>query len=78
MNSFLEWGATLVSLAGAWLTASSSQRSRKLGFGAFLVSNVMWAVWGATMGVWGLVTMQVLFLGTSVRGLISNRAAPKE
>jgi hypothetical protein len=73
VNFFLEWGATLIALVGAWLTASTKQRSRKIGFCAFLISNTLWAIWGSMSGVWGLVTMQVLFLGASIRGIISNR-----
>ena len=42
----LQWPAMTASVAAAWLVASSRERRRKWGFWCFLLSNVLWALWG--------------------------------
>ncbi len=42
----LQWPAMVVTVAAAWLVASQSESKRSLGFWVFLVSNVLWIVWG--------------------------------
>ena len=42
----VQWPAMVVTVWAAWLVASSLKRRRQLGFWIFLLSNVLWVVWG--------------------------------
>ena len=44
--SLLQWPAMLITLVAAWLVAAQSKRKRSWGFWWFVVSNVLWVIWG--------------------------------
>lgn len=56
----------------AWLVASTSRRRRLAGFGCFLASNVLWAVWGWHDQAWALLGLQVFLTLENLRGLRNN------
>lgn len=68
----LQWPAMAASLAAAWLVASSAERRRAYGFWVFLLSNVLWVVWGVYTGGWALVALQVGLAAMNIRGLKKN------
>ena len=68
----LQWPSMVVTVAAAWLVASRSRRKRTLGFWAFLVSNVMWAVWGWHTSAYALIVLQVCLAFMNVRGVYRN------
>lgn len=73
--SFLQWPAMLVTIAAAWLTGSLSKHRRKFGFWVFLLSNVLWVVWGYYAHAWALIVLQLFLAGTNIRGAKKNEPA---
>jgi hypothetical protein len=65
----LQWPAMAVTLAAAWLVASSSKAKRNWGFWCFVASNVLWTAWGWHAGAWALIVLQVGLLALNLRGI---------
>ena len=59
-------------LGSTWLVASTRKRLRLAGFYAFLVSNVLWVVWGWHDDAWALVALQVGLAALNIRGATKN------
>ena len=70
----VQWPAMVASVAAAWLVASSQERRRKWGFWCFLLSNVLWAVWGWHDRAWALIALQACLAAMNVRGVAKNPA----
>jgi len=68
----LQWLAMVVTVFAAWLIASQSRRRRVAGFWCFLVSNVMWMVWGWHANAYALVALQVALAFLNFRGVYKN------
>lgn len=68
----LQWPAMVASLAAAWLVASSAERRRAVGFWVFLLSNLLWVVWGVSTQGWALVGLQIGLAAMNIRGLKKN------
>lgn len=68
----LQWPAMLVTVAAAWLVGSTRPRKRAVGFWLFLLSNVLWVVWGLHTQAWALITLQVFLAAFNVRGAFKN------
>ena len=64
----IQWPAMAVTLAAAWLVASSSKTKRNWGFWCFIASNVLWIAWGWHAGAWALIVLQVGLLFLNLRG----------
>lgn len=64
----MEWAGAATGLAGAALLALHVEASG-WGFVFFLASNVAWMGFGILTRAWGLVTMQLGFMATSVTGI---------
>ena len=73
----LQWPAMLVTLVAAWLVASTKKGHRKVGFWVFLLSNVLWIVWGANAQSWALVALQIGLMAMNIRGAVKSNAADK-
>ena len=58
----------LVTVAAAWFVASRSRARRKIGLWLFLVSNVLWVLWGLSARADALVALQVCLALMNVRG----------
>lgn len=71
--NFLQWPAMVATLISAWLVASQSKQKRNLGFWSFIVSNILWVLWGWHDGAYALIVMQVGLLILNVRGAIKNK-----
>jgi len=72
MNSLLDlmqWPAMLASLLAAWLTAYPDKRKRNLGFWTYLLSNILWVVWGWHEGAYAVAVMQIGLAALSIRGV---------
>ena len=52
----------------AWLVASTSEHRRNIGFGVFLLSNLLWVVWGIYSSSYALVVLQVALAALNIRG----------
>lgn len=71
---WIQWPAMLATTGGAWLTGSRVARRRAIGFWVFLLSNVLWAVWGWTASAPATVVLQVLLAALNLRGAGKNDA----
>ena len=71
----LQWPAMAASLLAAWLVGSQRASRRLAGFIVFLVSNVMWVVWGWHDEAWALIVLNCCLAATNVRGIVKNDAA---
>lgn len=68
----LQWPAMLATLVAAWLVASQHRRARVWGFGWFVLSNLLWVVWGWSTHAWALIVLQVSLFALNLRGLRKN------
>lgn len=74
--NFLQWPAMAVTLLAAWLVASQRRRRRSAGFWVFILSNVLWAVWGWHDRAYSLIALQVGLFLLNVRGAKKNEPEP--
>jgi hypothetical protein len=68
----LQWPAMVVTVAAAYLVASRSPHKRAVGFWCFLLSNVLWVVWGIHDRAWALVGLQFCLAALNIRGVYKN------
>ena len=71
---WLQWPAMLVTIAAAWLAASSARHRREWGFRTFFASNLLWIAWGWHDGAWALVALQFALAAMNIRGMKRNDA----
>ena len=62
----------LVTVLAAWFVASAQRKRREVGFWLFLVSNVLWTVWGFNAQAYALVIMQLCLAFMNIRGWRKN------
>ena len=58
----------VTTLAAAWLVASQSRRRRNWGFWCFIVSNVLWVIWGWHAQAYALIALQMGLFVLNLRG----------
>ena len=75
MLDALQWPAMAATLVAAWLVASQSKRKRSLGFWCFILSNVLWVVWGWHDRAWALIALQAGLFALNLRGARKNEPA---
>ena len=71
----IEWIGALVGIAGTALLSSkeASKRSIRLtAFSLYLLSNACVIVTAWPSHLWGLVAMQIVYTGFSLRGIYNN------
>jgi hypothetical protein len=73
---WLQWPAMLATVLAAWLVASNAKTRRNIGFWVFLVSNVLWAVWGWHDGAYALIALQVALAALNIRGVFKTDPKP--
>ena len=71
-SDLIQWPAMAVTVLAAYLTASTRKFRRHLGFWCFLLSNVLWVVWGWHAEAWALITLQVCLAFMNIRGARNN------
>lgn len=64
----VQWPAMVVTVVASWLVASNHEGQRNAGFWVFLLSNVLWIVWGLYSGAVALVVLQVCLAVMNIRG----------
>jgi hypothetical protein len=69
MESLIQWPAMIASVVAAWLVASTNERRRSWGFWIFLLSNVLWVVWGIHDSAYALILLQVALAAMNIRGV---------
>jgi len=60
----------LVTVGASWYVGSTRKGRRKLGFWLFLLSNLMWSVWGLGAHAYALIALQLFLVVMNVRGLL--------
>lgn len=70
--NLLQWPAMVVTLAGAWLVASSQEGRRRWGFYVYILSNVLWCAWAWHTSAWALIALQVGLFAMNLRGADRN------
>ncbi|MCK9246898.1 MAG: hypothetical protein M0P11_08110 [Anaerolineaceae bacterium] len=71
----LQWPAMLSTLIAAWLVGSQTKRERSWGFYWFIVSNLLWAVWGWHAHAYALIILQAGLFAVNLRGRKKNQPA---
>ena len=64
----IQWPAMIVTVAASWYVASNSKGRRNFGFWLFLVSNILWVVWGIYAHAYALIVLQVCLAIMNIRG----------
>ena len=64
----------VVTVFAAWLIASQRKFKRNWAFWLFLLSNVLWIIWGAYDRAYALIFLQVCLAFLNIRGAIKNSA----
>ena len=72
---FLQWPAMLVTLFAAYLIGSKRAERRVFGFSMFILSNVLWTVWGIHDEAWALIALQAALMVTNIRGIFKNESS---
>ena len=65
----LQWPAMAASLVAAYLVASHGTGKRNTGFWIFLLSNVLWVIWGWHTDSYALIALQVGLAALNFRGV---------
>ncbi len=68
MSALMQWPAMVATVAASWLVASSGRRYRHWGFWLFLLSNVLWVLWGWHVHAWALIVLQFCLAAMNIRG----------
>jgi hypothetical protein len=69
---FIQWPAMILTAAASWLVGSQIKTKRSFGFWIFLLSNVLWLVWGWHAGAFALMILQVFLAAINIRGAQKN------
>ena len=59
----------VASFVAAYLVASTDDTKRKWGFWVFLLSNVLWVIWGISDHAYAVIVLQVLLALLNIRGV---------
>ena len=69
----IQWPAMLVTVIAAWLVASQRKLKRNWGFWLFLLSNLLWIVWGLHDRAYALIFLQICLAFLNIRGTQKTR-----
>jgi hypothetical protein len=72
-----QWPAMLITVIAAWFVASTQPRRRRMGFWLYLVSNVLWVMWGLHTNAYALILLQVCLASMNIRGERKAAHAPQ-
>ena len=70
--NLIQWPAMLVTVVSAWLVASQAKRKREIGFWCFLLSNILWVIWGLHDHAYALIALQIALAVLNIRGAYKN------
>ncbi len=71
----IQWPAMVVTVIAAWLVASQKKLKRNWGFWLFLLSNVLWIIWGLRVRAYALIVLQVCLALLNIRGTTKNASS---
>jgi len=70
---WIQWPAMVITVIAAWMIGSQRKFKRNWGFWLFLLSNVLWVIWGVGDGAYALIVLQVALAGLNIRGAVKNQ-----
>lgn len=70
--NWLQWPAMLVTVVAAWLIGSCRTQRRVTGFVCFIVSNILWVLWGLHSQAYALIVLQFCLFAMNLRGFRKN------
>jgi hypothetical protein len=70
----LQWPAMAVTLYASFLVGSKRAGRRIFGFSMFILSNVLWVIWGLHDGAWALIALQAGLAAMNLRGIVRNES----
>jgi hypothetical protein len=70
----LQWVAMAVTVLASWLVASTHKTRRETGFWIFLLSNILWIVWGWHDGAFALIALQLALAAMNIRGVLKTES----
>jgi hypothetical protein len=68
----MQWPAMIVTVIAAWLIGSLKKARREIGFWCFLLSNVLWIIWGWHANAYALIVLQIALAVLNIRGVRKN------
>jgi hypothetical protein len=68
----IQWPAMLATILASWLVGSQRKHHRKWGFWVFLLSNVLWVIWGWHDHAYALIALQFALAFINIRGVSKN------
>jgi hypothetical protein len=71
----LQWPAMVTTASAAWMVGSLHKNRRQTGFYVFLLSNVLWIIWGWHAGAWALIVLQLALAVINFRGVFKNETS---
>jgi hypothetical protein len=72
---WIQWPAMLVTIVAAWMIASQRKFKRNWAFLLFLLSNVLWIVWGLHDHAYALILLQLALAILNIRGAMKTSDA---
>jgi len=76
--NLVQWPAMIVTVAAAWLVGSLTKTKREIGFWVFLLSNILWIVWGWHVQAYALIVLQIALAALNIRGVLKNDPVSKK
>lgn len=73
----LQWPAMVVTILAAGLVGSPAKARRNWGFWLFLLSNLLWVVWGWVAGAYALIVLQFGLAVMNILGVRKSAEADK-
>ena len=70
--ALVQWPAMVATIVAAWLVASRHKRRRMVGFWVFILSNILWIVWGWHASAYALIVLQFALAALNIRGVLKN------
>jgi hypothetical protein len=61
-----------VTVVAAWFIGSQRPKRRMVAFWCFILSNVLWVVWGLHANAYALIILQLCLCAMNVRGFRKN------
>ena len=74
MLDWIQWPVMVVTVIAAWMVGSQKKFKRNWGFWLFLLSNVLWIVWGWHDKAYALIALQLGLAFLNIRGAMKNTA----
>jgi hypothetical protein len=71
---WIQWPAMVITVIAAWMIGSQRKFKRNWGFWLFLLSNVLWIIWGVGDGAYALIVLQLALAALNIRGAVKNQA----